>query len=281
MVGRRLQHLVNFVFLLKGCLGLSPLAIVLYSAATSGTANQIPSDKRSPGARLSWSDRVHQLIEYREQNGDTLVPKRYVQNPALGNWVNKQRQQYKKYCANETPCSMTEDRIRVLNDVGFCWDGATKQKRNGSAWWKRFEELKTYSSLTEGLPSPLNNWIRAQRKEYQNYITGEACELDETKVKALNDIDPEWWKTFRERQWDARCRELIRYREEYGNCCVPINFENRKLANWVSNVRKSYNLKMAGKVSKLTKEKINELNAIGFVWNRWEYEYQRMFGDEF
>jgi Helicase associated domain len=63
------------------------------------------------------------------------------------------------------------------------------------------------------------------------------------------------------------------YRTEHGDCCVTINHSNRQLANWVSNLRKQYNLRVSGKHSTLTEEKIDQLNAIGFVWNRWEYEF--------
>ena len=78
----------------------------------------------------------------------------------------------------------------------------------------------------------------------------------------MNAIDPNWWKSARQRQWEARCKELIAYREKHGDCCVPINYENKKLANWVSNNRKNYNLKLAGKASKLTSEQIAELDKL-------------------
>jgi hypothetical protein len=290
MVPHRICRLALLLaLLLSGSLGFCPLSIILNSKASTDMSSRgpiAPASKTSgcpTTSRQPFTDRVHQLIEYRNQYGDTLVPKRYAENPVLGNWVNKQRQQYKKFHAKEKPCSLTDERIRVLNEVGFCWDGtaalnsisSAKRRTESKSWWKRFEELQSYASAVDELPPSLNHWLRQQRQEYQKFRHGEACKLDEKKVKLLNDLDPEWWKTIRQRQWDDRWRELIAYRDRHGDCCVPISYENRKLANWVSNVRKSYNLKRAKKMSKLTNDEIAQLNEIGFVWNRWDYEYQK------
>jgi hypothetical protein len=91
--------------------------------------------------------------------------------------------------------------------------------RSGDTWWKRLEKLREHVSLEKGLPTSLNNWMHQQRKEYQSHLCGEPCKLDENKIKALNEIDPEWWNYFRQRQWEACCRELIEYREQHGDCC--------------------------------------------------------------
>jgi hypothetical protein len=276
MALRTVWRIAVCLTIFSGCLGLCPSSVVLSSNAISGDSSTSASGKPPLSAKFTWIDRVHQLIEYKDQHGDTLVPKRYGQNPALGNWVNKQRQKFRNCCENGNPCSLTEERIRVLNEVGFCWDGNTRTtNRKGGTWWKRLEELKGHSSLAEGLPTSLNNWLRQQRQEYQSYQSGEASKLDEKKIQALNLIHPDWWKTLPQRRWDARCLELVAYQEQHGDCCVPIGYENPKLANWVSNVRKSYKLKMSGKVSNLKDEQIGQLNSMSFVWNRWDYEYQK------
>lgn len=40
----------------------------------------------------AWMERARQLLAFKRVNGHTRVPKRFKENPALGNWVNKQRQ---------------------------------------------------------------------------------------------------------------------------------------------------------------------------------------------
>jgi hypothetical protein len=50
--------------------------------------------------------------------------------PRLGTWVGTQRKEYKK--------SLTEERIKKLNDVGFIWD------RREDVFNLRFTELIEY-----------------------------------------------------------------------------------------------------------------------------------------
>lgn len=230
-------------------------------------------EEKAQGA--SWVDRLQELAEYRQEHGHTMVPRRYKKNPALGNWVSKQRQQYRRFSAKEIPCSLTEEKIRALESVGFQWEICSEknyQAKRDEAWWIRMEELKTYRSAQEKLSSSLNAFLREQRKERSN--------LNDTKLSALRDWDANWWKTSRDLQWELRYQELLEYREEHGDCCIPISYRNRQLANWVSNLRKRYNLRLAGKPSTLTQEQIDKLNAVDFVWNRWEYEFD-VKNDEF
>jgi hypothetical protein len=249
----------------------------------------------------TWLDRAQQVVDYRDKYGDTLIPKRFKENPSLGNWVNKQRQHYRRNNEGKTPCSLTEKRIQLLNDIGFCWD-ATSHQGGGSkydsyesmylervhikrqdAWWRRLDEIKALvvdGSLTSldqiESQSSLGHWINMQRKEYRRWKDGEpSSSLDNDKIEALNMIDSEWWKGVRQRRWDARFQELLDYRKRHEDCCVPISDQNQKLANWVSNQRRKYNLKMSDQPSELTDEQVEQLNAVGFVWNRWEHEFEK------
>ena len=56
----------------------------------------------------------------------------------LGIWVMRQRQEYKKFLANSEDSSLTEDRIKKLDDVGFIWD------HHEDAFNFRFMELIEY-----------------------------------------------------------------------------------------------------------------------------------------
>lgn len=257
-------------------------ALVVFSAAKNGGKAVGLLSEAAPATKASWMDRVHQLIEYRNEHGNTLVPKRYPPNPALGNWVNKQRQHYRKFLMQEAPSSFSDEKVQILNDIGFCWDGTTKVTDfQQEAWLGRLEELKqVYGSLAEkDLNSSLMGWLRQQRKEFRKYRDGHESKLDANKISALNDVDPHWWKTARERQWDTRFCELMEYRSAFGNCCVPIHYENRKLAHWVSNIRKSYKAKLSGETSTLSEDQIQRLKAIGFVWNRWDYEFEKRYDE--
>lgn len=144
-----------------------------------------------------WLEKVVELHGYQERWGDTLVPKRYDENPQLANWCSKQRQQYRKLLASETPCSMTSDRIETLNRIGFVWNAtgvhsnfaskkSKSQTQNHDAetdeqWWS--ECTKVQSIVTE--------IINAKRDSNGDYID-EASQLkvsEETfRMMALSDI---------------------------------------------------------------------------------------------
>lgn len=249
-------------------------------------------------AKSGWMERARQLYEFHKQHGHTLVPKRYRDNPALGNWVNKQRQQYRNYMAGNKPCALTDSRVEILNRINFCWD-TTKANITGTydehQWWLRFEELRLFCLQVESdgaqstslllLPrqTRLGVWLDRQRKIYLesivyrgNNTTRLHEKFSEAQIAALSDLDPDWWMSRRQWQWEKRFRELQNYAALHGDCCVPISyFQNKLLANWVSNQRKQYNLRMAGKPSDLTDDRFQRLEAIGFVWNRWEYEFDK------
>jgi len=67
-------------------------------------------------ARAPWNQRLEELRQYVKRHGNCDVPK----HTPLGIWILNQRSQY-KLLAKKKPSSMTEDRIRTLNEIGFDW----------------------------------------------------------------------------------------------------------------------------------------------------------------
>mmetsp|Transcript_23347 Transcript_23347/g.35356 ORF Transcript_23347/g.35356 Transcript_23347/m.35356 type:complete len:546 (+) Transcript_23347:106-1743(+) len=68
--------------------------------------------------------------------------------------------------------------------------------------------------------------------------------------------------------WDDSYEALVAYKLKNNNCEVPIDAENR-LGAWVDSQRK--------KKSKLTSEKIEKLNSIGFAWESENDTWQKQF----
>lgn len=261
-----------------------------------------------PPEHVGWMERARQLYHFQQQHGHTTVPKRYKANPALGNWVNKQRQQYRNYKAGKKPCSLNENRIAFLDQINFCWDAravlTTAEPIGRQQWWSRFDELRSCCLLQQrdhdapaveiesksplvsvSRQTTLGAWLDRQRKAYvetkrcnqadANIHRQQLEQLSEEQISALSDIDPDWWMTRRQWQWENRYRALLVYAQTHGDCSVPISYPDRRLANWVSNQRKQYNLRVAGRPSSLTEDRLQCLQAIGFVWNHWEYEFDQ------
>jgi len=63
---------------------------------------------------IAWELRLNELKEYRSANGHCNVPASCVEHPALANWVKYQRARYREGC-------ISDDRVELLNDVGFEW----------------------------------------------------------------------------------------------------------------------------------------------------------------
>jgi len=61
-----------------------------------------------------WASMFQLLIEYKDQHGNTLVPKRYNNNPQLGNWVQNQRRLHTKK-------ELLGNRVLRLKSIGFVW----------------------------------------------------------------------------------------------------------------------------------------------------------------
>jgi hypothetical protein len=231
--------------------------------------------------KYSWSERVGQLRDYLKDHGHTIVPKRY---PGLGNWVNKQRQSYRRK-------TLTKIQIDILDELDFCWDASNltlqRQRKDTSdgddavIWWKHFDQLKDQLSRSGVhkvalLPqsTSASQWIDKQRQQFfpdSDHNSTTTGPVYQERFQALQRLDPDWNMTRRQLVWEMRYQELLAYQQEHGDLNVPISYnKNKQLANWVSNQRKQFNRMQKGKPSTLTEARLRRLEAIHFVWNRWD-----------
>ena len=69
--------------------------------------------------------------------------------------------------------------------------------------------------------------------------------------------------------WVIRFNELREYRILNGNCSVPRTGPQSNLSQWVNNQKTAYkNIKNGKKGLKLTPERINKLESLGFSWGK-------------
>lgn len=121
----------------------------------------------------------------------------------------------------------------------------------------------------------LSNWVMNQRFLYLKNA------LPIHRLDKLNSLGFSW-KSSRtnQRDFDEWIDTLVRYKETHGTMNPrrsPDDPENRPLAEWVCRIRDRFNKK---DWSYLTKERMEKLNAIGFIFNvedaAWEAKYQQM-----
>ena len=74
----------------------------------------------SKAVEEKWLAMYAKLQKFREEHGDCNVPRRYKDDPSLGNWVVQQRKKY-HYVAVGCP-ALTNDRIELFESIGFVWE---------------------------------------------------------------------------------------------------------------------------------------------------------------
>lgn len=168
-------------------------------------------------------------------------------------WCKAQR-------ANEAEISA--DRKDRLNSIGFLWnptklDQMWEQKLQ---LWKQYEFDKRFAQASNPpLPAPslgidLIYWMRDQKRFHKKGT------LSQVRKNRLDSLGFAWARNELELKWSAKLDRLLIYKEEHGDCNVPQGYKEKPLAIWVNNQR-TFN-----RNGKLPQDRIDRLNALGFVW---------------
>lgn len=234
---------------------MNNLMIEVESASTS----KGPVAKRE---QYTWEQRFRQLEDYKSEHGDCEVPASYSPDKAygLGRWVTNQRTAHKMMKEGKpTKYALTQERVEKLQKLGFrfVWDRWDK-------WDKMFGELKSYfedvgDCFVPSTNRSLYHWVLAQRRKFKN------GDLPQNRIAALKEID--FVFDYHKWNWEEMFSSLRNYHGVKGNCNVPANWSDQKLAYWVAYQRKGYKIYVKDEsASWLTPERISSLNAIGFKW---------------
>lgn len=244
-----------------------------------------------------WFKRVQDLIEFKNIYGHVRVPQRWPDRDEennqcdndwsddnfadentcseehgdgkrwrrLGLWVRNQRAQYKSLRnGSKKNHFLTEKRIELLEDIGFCWDVQE------SIWNERYDSLRKFTEshghadvpcsyeddptlarwvmqiryvyremnkqqkkTNKGLGTDVERWGKVKSSS-DNYMT----KLTPERIELLNDIGFVWDKN--DAYWWEQYRALVEFRRMNGHCFVPPDHHNVQLRNWVMNMRRLY-----------------------------------------
>ena len=207
-------------------------------------------------AKTTWELMFQRLVAYKVKNGDCVVPKNYAYKP-LATWVDKQRQRHRNGV-------LDPEHIERLDAIGFDWDPI------GSLWELMFKRLVAYEAENGDCDVPQNysdkqlaRWVSGQRTSYKQET------LSPEHIERLNAIAFDWDPA--KTKWEQMFELLVAYKGENGDCDVPRNYPDKKLANWVTNHRASC------KRGTLNPEYVERLSAIGFDWDPIKSLWERMF----
>lgn len=163
--------------------------------------------------RDDWQKHYDELKEFKKEYNHCNVPARYAKNRRLGIWVSAQRQQFKllqKLSSSEKQnVRLNEERIRLLNDLGFTWTIRSRDTL-GETWNQKVRELKDFRDIHGHCNVPmfydnnpeLRSWVEAQRKLYHEYLmyTSKRSEEDngseppysDEKIRVLDELGFDW-----------------------------------------------------------------------------------------
>ena len=202
-----------------------------------------------------WREMAKILADFFQREGHSLLPIPWPSNPALSDWVNKQRREYRLK-------RLTQTRIDYLETLDFVWDPEEKM------WHDRFAELKEFHKTHDHLfpqQDPIvTDWIKKQRREYQG------GRLKEDRVALMETLAFIWDP--KEADWFEMFTLLKQFAQERNHCIVPTPWEeNPKLSKWVTLQRKVYAQQT------LEADKIQLLTDIGFIWDAKAVFWEEMF----
>jgi Helicase associated domain len=222
-----------------------------------------------------WSTMCEKLRMFVKKNGHALVPILY---PSLGRWVDTQRGLYQLRLQGEHT-SLTKERLDILNGLGMVWDA------HEYVWEEHYEELldfyyrEGHVNVPQDYQGGLGKWLCYQRMQFRSRQMGESNHTMTTeRMVQLSALGMVW--DIYAALWEESYQQLAEFSKERGHANVPASAEDTSLSVWVQTQRREYKKYKEGTHAKITPERIERLNKLGFVWDYqeavWKEHYQEL-----
>ena len=119
-----------------------------------------------------WYKRFEELRSFRKESGHSNIPTRWSQNPALAQWVKRQRYQYKLKMEGKHS-TMTEDRQKLLEGLDFVWDSHSNFWEDRLIELEAFREKYGHCNIPTRFPENprLAIWAKVQRRQFKLFCT--------------------------------------------------------------------------------------------------------------
>jgi len=181
-------------------------------------------EKRSgPNVRRStqfeqWNTRYQQLVAFQKEFNHCCVPLNYLKNPSLAHWVKRQRYQYRMKMKEGKHSTLTDERQKTLEKLGFVWDS------HAAAWEERWNQLNEFRQLYGHSRVPKNYpanpslvcriqslyysvcaitlishfffflyhqavWVKCQRRQFKLYRQGMGSNMTPERIEKLQILD--------------------------------------------------------------------------------------------
>ena len=214
----------------------------------------------------AYQEGLTALRQYVEREGHARVPDSHKESVdgtlfSLGGWVKERRSEKK----ND---ELSEERITVLDALGFDWDPLETAFQGGLTALRQHIEREGHArvpalhkELLDGRPYSLGAWVNTRRIDRKKGV------LSEERIATLDALGFDWDPL--ETDFQEGLTALRQYVEREGHARVPQKHKECvdgtlfDLGSWVKNKRNRDRNKGV-----ISKERITELDALGFWWGR-------------
>ncbi|KAI2509139.1 hypothetical protein MHU86_5258 [Fragilaria crotonensis] len=198
--------------------------------------------RTKPKRDTKWLATYEEILQYKDEHGDCIVPRGFPPNPRLASWVAEQRKQY-KLLQDGKNSSITSRRIELLDKIGFAWNAQE------AAWERHITDLKAFKAENGDCLVPLNHpkypklglWVKEQRRHYTLMKQAKPSHMTEERARALT---PSASAGTRTKQSGASV----------------------SLGTWVHHQRRQYKKHKEGRSCHITDSRVRALDDVGFVW---------------
>ncbi len=218
------------------------------SASLTFVSNITLFSLKNKKQKVPWEQRFNELLNFKKKHGNCLVPVSYEENPQLANWVSTQRQEWKSYSAKR-PSRLTDEKVSLLNNVGFVWEAQRGYRKRQSCEKAADTDKTRYESNEKKSPRILNQEDNHEKNE---------------KTRKAS------YKKEQDRPWIGMFKEYLWYTDQN---LSPEDIPSLK--QWADEQRVEYKQQSAkqGKAaafqegqSKLTLDQFKLLQSIKFDW---------------
>jgi hypothetical protein len=221
--------------------------------------------------KRNFQDHVNNLKAYKTQHGHINVKR--TEDKSLFDWCSNIRRARNK--PGEGKLKLTADRIAALDAIGFDWrsEGLSRNCQKQISFQDRVDALREYKketghlSITQKDDKSLFNWCSNIRSARKGKL---GLKLTANRIAALDAIGFDWRSETSSRtrnktiSFQDRVKAMSEYKEINGHLNVTFK-ANKSLNDWCQNIRNARNKPGEGTM-KLTQERIEALDAIGFDW---------------
>lgn len=255
------------------------------ASTSTSTSAQAPIKRQ----KISWEERIQALAKFKSEHNHLNVSQRGKGAEAsLGKFVKKMRE-YKKNTDEGKKGKgiglLSKERIQQLDDMGFVW--RLRDSNDVISFDGRLAQLQEFKAKLGHVDVPrvykdnvsLGRWCHVIRQSYQKVKEQKKApyKISQEEITRLEEMGFQWRKTnfvkrnVKQKTFAERMQELKDFKKEHGHLRVTYGM-NKNLAIFCGHMRTARRHPDRVNRIKLTEERIQALDSVGFEWEPMESE---------